>query len=87
VLVGTITRDSAWGELFQSEPFHKDPVFRYADFKTIQDLLSWENDKLIASGECLFVSPASDEAEFNIERENELADTRKGGFACVLWRK
>ncbi|MFC1919860.1 class I SAM-dependent methyltransferase [Chloroflexota bacterium] len=87
VLVGTIAKDSAWGEYYESESHQNDSVFKYAYFKTLQDLMSWKKDNLIGTGECLFIPPVSDEHEFNIDQENELAGTRKGGFICALWGK
>lgn len=87
VLVGTIAKDSAWGEYYKLESHRNDSVFKHADFKTLQDLMGWERDKLIGTGECLFIPPGAGENEFNIEREKELAGTRKGGFICALWRK
>lgn len=62
-------------------------MFKHAHFKTIKDLMDWEKDKLVDTGECLFIEPFAKESEFNISHERELADTRKGGFICSLWRK
>ena len=87
VLVGTIAGDSAWGELYKSEEFSDNTVFRDACFKTLDDLKSWDRERLARTGECLFVSPLAEVEELNIDRENELAGTRKGGFICAVWRK
>lgn len=87
VLVGTIARDSAWGELYRSEDIRNNSVFKYAEFWTFEDLAGWEKERLVETGECLFINPLSDEEEFNIDRENELKGKGKGGFVCALWRK
>jgi ubiquinone/menaquinone biosynthesis C-methylase UbiE len=87
VLVGTISGDSAWGELYQSEQVRNSTVFKYADFKTLEDMKGWKPEYLIRTGECLFVPPLADESEFHLEREKELCGTRKGGYICALWKK
>jgi len=87
VLIGTIAGDSAWGELYKSKQVTQNTVFKYADFKTLQDMESWKPKSLIGTGECLFISPLAHEDEFNFERENELAGKRKGGYLCALWKK
>ncbi|AHM57849.1 UbiE/COQ5 methyltransferase (plasmid) [Peptoclostridium acidaminophilum DSM 3953] len=86
VLVGTIAADSAWGEFYRNKD-KRDSIFRYANFKTLEDMKGWKPEKLMETGECLFVSPLSDESEFNEKLENELSGKRKGGYICALWRK
>jgi ubiquinone biosynthesis O-methyltransferase len=87
ILIGTINRDSKWGELYLSEDFQKNSVFKYAHFKNLEDLKSLKSEKLINSGECLFIPPYAEEDEISIEKENKLSKTEKGGFICALWRK
>jgi ubiquinone/menaquinone biosynthesis C-methylase UbiE len=87
VIVGTIAKDSEWGKLYESEDARNNSVFKYATFLTLQDLMSWEKDKLIETGECLFIHPLVDEDEFCVDRENELTGERKGGFVCALWKR
>lgn len=87
ILIGTINKDSKWGELYLSEEFQKNTVFKYADFKTIEDLKRLNSDKLLDTGECLFIPPTSEETDINIDKEKELSKTERGGFICALWKK
>lgn len=87
VLIGTISGNSSWGKLYQDEEFNKDTVFKYAKFKTLDDMKSWNNEKLADSGQCLFISPLSPEEDYNYEKENELAGKTIGGYICALWKK
>lgn len=88
ILVGTINRESAWGQMYQDPVFQeKVPVFRHAHFRTPEDLMVIKKDVFIAVRECLFVPPDIPEAEINPEKENELSSFNSGGFFCVLWKK
>ena len=88
ILVGTINRESDWGQLYQDPVFQeKVPVFRYAHFKTAKDLMSFKKDAFIAVRECLFLPPDIAESEISPEKENELSSRNHGGFFCVLWKK
>lgn len=86
IFIGTIARNSSWGELYQSKPF-KDSVFKYAKFKTLEEMKSWNKEKLINYGECLFVPPLANDDDFNYETENKLSKATNGGFICALWEK
>ncbi|SHK25318.1 class I SAM-dependent methyltransferase [Paramaledivibacter caminithermalis] len=87
VLIGTINKDSKWGDLYLSEEFQKNTVFRYADFKTLDDLKQLKSDKVVNSGECLFVPPNANEEDITMENEIKLSKNERGGFICVLWKK
>lgn len=87
VLIGTISGNSSWGKLYQDESFKKNTVFEHAEFKTLDDLKSWNKEKLVDSGQCLFISPLSPEEDYNYEKENELAEKTVGGYICALWKK
>lgn len=87
VLIGTINKDSKWGQLYLSEEFQENTVFKYADFKTLEDLKALKSEKIVDSGECLFISPNADEKDINMENENKLSQSERGGFVCVLWKK
>lgn len=86
ILIGVIAGNSSWSELYQSEPF-QDTVFKFAKFRTLEEIKSWNKEKLVAYGECLFVSPLADDNDFNYETENKLSETINGGFICALWKK
>ncbi|MFZ5973856.1 MAG: class I SAM-dependent methyltransferase [Bacillota bacterium] len=87
VLVGTITRDSAWGDMYMREEFRQNSVFKYATLRTLEDLKEIRREGFVVGGECLFIPPDAREEDISIEKENELAKTEKGGFACALWIK
>ena len=87
ILIGTINADSDWGDYYQAKKLQENSIYRYADFKTIEDLKAWNPEKLAETGACLFIPPFADEEEFTIEREKELYETIQGGYICALWRK
>ena len=88
ILIGTINKDSRWGELYIEKGRREDSdIFRYAHFKTPDDLKELKKDKLINYGQCLFIPPDIAEEEINMERELELSKTERGGFICALWKK
>jgi len=87
ILIGTINKDSKWGELYLTEDFQKNTVFKYAHFKTLEDLMSLKPEKLVSTGESLFIPPNAKEDEITIESENKLSHTERGGFICALWKK
>lgn len=87
VFIGTISGDSKWGELYMSDEVRNNSVFKYACFKTLKDLQQMKPEKLIKSGQCLFIPPTISENKISIETENELSKTEKGGYICALWKK
>jgi ubiquinone/menaquinone biosynthesis C-methylase UbiE len=87
VLIGTISSNSSWGNLYQDESFRKNTVFEYAKFKTLDDMKGWNKEKLVDSGQCLFISPLSPEEDYNYEKENELDGNTVGGYICAIWKK
>lgn len=87
ILIGTINKDSQWGELYLSESFQENSVFKHADFKTLDHFRSLKNDNLIDTGECLFISPDTKEQDINMENERVLSNSKRGGFICALWEK
>jgi len=87
VFVGTISGDSKWGQLYMSEPLRSNSVFKYACFKTLEDLKKLNPEKLVKSGQCLFLPPEVKEDEITMEMEMQLSKTEKGGYICALWSK
>lgn len=87
LLIGTINPDSRWGQLYLSEDFRKNSVFKYADFKTIEDLKSLDRENIKGSGECLFIPPDAAPEYIGWDEEKRLSKTERGGFICVLWEK
>lgn len=87
LLIGTINRESKWGDLYLSKSVQENSVFKYADFKSMDDLKSWNTKEVIDSGECLFIPPNTEEGHVSTELEKELSSSERGGFICVLWKK
>ena len=87
VLIGTIAGESSWSELYLSEPFRENTVFKYAKFRTVEEIKDWNREKLVDTGECLFVAPLAEDCDYNDETEKNLSKTTNGGFICALWEK
>ncbi|HBV68765.1 MAG TPA: hypothetical protein DEF04_11745 [Clostridiales bacterium] len=87
MLIGTIAGGSSWSELYLSEPFRENSVFKYAKFRTIEEIGQWNKEKHESSGECLFVPPLANDDDLNYENENNLSRTSIGGFVCAVWKK
>lgn len=87
ILVGTINRDSKWGELYLTNEYRQNTVFKYASLKTMADLLKLYPEKPKATGQCLFIPPGMPEDEIDISTEKQLSATERGGFICALWVK
>ncbi len=87
LLIGTINKDSKWGELYLSRSVRENSVFKHADFKTMEDLKSLNANEIIGEGECLFIPPDTREEDINMEFEEKLKLSERGGFICVLWQK
>ena len=87
VMIGTINRDSSWGELYSSEECRNNNVFKYACFKTPGEMASLKKKNLVAVRQCLFIPPGAAGDEISPERERQLSASGRGGFICALWRK
>ena len=88
LLIGTINKDSEWGELYLSKEFQENTVFKYADFKTLEDMKAYKQNYLVDIKECLFISPNISEEDILMDKEIEMAQKgERGGFICALWRK
>lgn len=87
LLIGTINRDSSWGEMYTSEESQQNSIFKHANLKTMDDIRLWFPEKLQTIRQCLFIPPNAGENEITMKREGELSETAKGGFLCALWVK
>lgn len=87
LLIGTINLDSKWGEFYLSKAMQENTVFKYADFKTLDDMKSWDSKNIVASGECLFIPPGTEDKDISMDFEKQLSSSKRGGFICVLWKK
>ncbi|SDL09451.1 class I SAM-dependent methyltransferase [Halarsenatibacter silvermanii] len=88
VLIGTINKNSAWGEAYRERAQKRDSIFSEAHFTSPEELNEIEKELLQESRECLFIPPDAESQEISLERENELAKREvRGGFFCSLWQK
>ncbi len=84
LLIGTINKDSEWGELYLSKEFQENTVFKYADFKTLEDMKAYKQNYLVDIKECLFISPNISEEDILMDKEIEMAQKgKRGGFICA----
>lgn len=87
ILIGTINRDSSWGELYLTDKFQKNSIFKYADFKTLEDFKKIKTKNLVSTNECLFIPPTVKEEDINMDKELEYSKNKRGGFIFTLWKK
>jgi ubiquinone/menaquinone biosynthesis C-methylase UbiE len=87
LLIGTIHKDSPWGEAYLEEAQKPDSIFRFADFKTMDDLLQLDRETLAGHGECLFIPPGLQEEKYNMDSEKHFSAIHRGGFIAALWKK
>ncbi len=88
LLIGTISRDSAWGARYMEQAKRTDSVFRRARFMTLEELEGLDRDNLEGSGECLFIGPDTPPEQITMEEERAHSCTgSRGGFIAALWRK
>ncbi len=87
LMVGTIHLDSSWGRLYTSDYFQRETVFKYATFKTMEEMAAYAPERLKQTKECLFLPPDTPEARINLETELQYSVNNRGGFICLLWEK
>lgn len=87
LLIGTIHKNSSWGRLYMEQAKRPDSIFRFADFKTLEELENLDRENLIASGECLFIPPDAPPEKINEREEARLAAVERGGYIAAVWRK
>ena len=89
LLVGTVNGEGPWGRAYvRRAREHPDSIFRFARFPTPAQVLALDPERVVASGECLYVPPDAPEATFTPDEERRRgAEGAEPGFFCVLWRK
>lgn len=87
LLIGTINRESDWGELYSEIAAKQDSVFRHARFVTENEMRALVPKEPEAFKECLFIHPGAKEEEICEEAEKAGYERGRGGFMCFLWRK
>lgn len=87
LLIGTINRDSPWGEFWLKAGKNSGSIFHHATFLTMEELKRIRPKHLVATSECLSIRPDADEREISEDKERELTKPGREGFLCALWRK
>ncbi len=87
IVVGTINRESAWGELYETPWFQENSVFKYANLVGKSMLNKIKQDHLVDFSESLFFLPDTPDEELCLDLENTLRNKNRGGFICGLWKK
>lgn len=87
IVIGFLNRESLWGELYTSEDFRKNTIFRFASLLSYNEIKQIKTDLLVEIRETLFIPPNAIENLLNWEEENKLGKINKGGFVVALWKK
>lgn len=88
LIIGTIHGDSRWGELYKSPEVQAQTVFKYAKFKSMEEMAALWPAQLDAKRECLFVPPDAPVEDLTPEGEAKYAsEGLRGGFICLRWAK
>lgn len=87
ILIGTINKESAWGELYETPYFQENTVFKYANLVGKSMLSKIKTKHLIDFKESLFFLPNTPEEKLSLELEQSLSSKNRGGFICGLWKK
>lgn len=87
LLIGTINRESPWGQQYMEQAKQPGSVFGSACFKSLQDLKNLASQHISGWSECLFVPPEAEDHLFTREMEESLRYTNPPGFIVVSWQK
>lgn len=87
IVIGFLNKESPWGELYLSDYFKKNTVFKYAYLFSREEISKIYPDNLIEIKETLFVPPSIPENEISVEKEMEYSKINRGGFLVGLWKK
>lgn len=87
IVIGFLNRNSIWGQLYTSEEFRKNTIFRFANLLSFDEIKQIKPDWLVDVRQSLFIPPNADESLLNWETENSLSQINPGGFVVGLWKK
>lgn len=87
IIIGTLHKNSNWGQLYESEELKKTSIFKYATLKSRSDLEKLNPQKLVKIDECLHIPPTFIETDYTLENEIKLQSINSGGFISGLWKK
>ncbi|XMB85285.1 class I SAM-dependent methyltransferase [Mycoplasmatota bacterium WC44] len=85
LLVGTIQKHSEFANMYESQYFQENTVFKYASFMSREELESFFNEFHVRTEECLFNSYDKIKHLNNVDTKSD--DTQIGGFMISLWMK
>lgn len=88
LIIGFLNKNSEWGELYQSDYFKNNTVFKYARLFSKEEANSYFELKPTSFSECLYFSPKIVDVKEAMEIEENVNDkTKEGGFFCAKWIK
>lgn len=87
LLLGTINRDSPWGEMYLRAGAEPGSLFSHARLLTMEELQSFRPGELREVRECLFTPPDAPEEDLSPEGEAKWRSKGRGGFLWALWKK
>ena len=87
IFIGTINKESKWGELYLSNKHKGNSVFRDSFLKVPSDLLAIDQNCLVKTDGCVYFPPDTPEAQLNWEYEKKQSLTEHPGFITALWQK
>ncbi|MFK5883644.1 MAG: class I SAM-dependent methyltransferase [Candidatus Izemoplasma sp.] len=84
LFIGTIQKNSHFYDLYKTDFFKNNTVFKYAEFLERKDLIELKTDLFIKTDECLFNSIEDLELNPNI---NDIKNNKVGSFILAKYRK
>ncbi|MFN3781858.1 MAG: class I SAM-dependent methyltransferase, partial [Candidatus Kapaibacteriota bacterium] len=87
IVVGFINRDSPWGELYLSDEFKTNTIFKYARLFSKSEIIIMHPEELITVKETLYIPPNVDVNKISLENEFEFSKKYLPGFLVALWKK
>ena len=86
-LLGTINRESPWGEMYLRAGTEPGSLFSHARLVTMGELKGFRPGELQRTEECLFTPPDAPDEDLTPEGEAKWRTKGKGGFLWALWIK
>lgn len=87
IVIGTLHKNSKWGEMYESEYFKTNTVFKHAHLLEKSDFKNHHAQQLIGFNESVFFPPNTPEEQLDSSIEEKYKENNNGGFLCVKWIK
>lgn len=87
IVVGFINRESPWGELYSSDEFRTNTVFKYANLFSKVEIQKMHPEELVKIKETLYTPPQVDLNKISLTNETEFSKDYLPGFLVALWKK